>query len=96
MPILEIRNLTKKFGGLTALNKVNFTVEANHIHGLIGPNGAGKSTLFKNISGFHVPTDGDILFNGVSVKGRKPFGHFKIGYCAYFSGGHLVSGTPCF
>ncbi len=84
MPILEIRNLTKKFGGLTALNKVSFTVEANHIHGLIGPNGAGKSTLFKNISGFLVPTDGDILFNGVSVKGRKPSDISKLGVVRTF------------
>lgn len=84
MPILEIRNLTKRFGGLTALNGVSFTVEANHIHGLIGPNGAGKSTLFKNIAGFHVPSDGDILFNGVSVKGRKPSDISKLGVVRTF------------
>lgn len=84
MPILEIRNLTKKFSGLTALNDVSFTVEANHIHGLIGPNGAGKSTLFKNIAGFHVPTDGDILFNGASVKGRKPPDISKLGIVRTF------------
>ena len=84
MPILEVRNLTKKFGGLTALNNVSFTVEANHIHGLIGPNGAGKSTLFKNISGFHAPTAGDILFNGTSVKGRKPSNISKLGIVRTF------------
>ena len=84
MSILEVKNLTKKFGGLTALNNVSFTVEANHIHGLIGPNGAGKSTLFKNISGFHVPTDGDILFNGASVKGHKPSSISKLGIVRTF------------
>ncbi len=84
MSILEVKNLTKKFGGLTALNNVSFTVEANHIHGLIGPNGAGKSTLFKNISGFHVPTDGDILFNGTSVKGHKPSNISKLGIVRTF------------
>ena len=84
MSILEVKNLTKKFGGLTALNNVSFTVEANHIHGLIGPNGAGKSTLFKNISGFHVPTDGDILFNGASVKGHKPSNISKLGIVRTF------------
>ncbi len=84
MPILEIRNLTKRFGGLTALNQVSFTVEANHIHGLIGPNGAGKSTLFKNIAGFYAPTDGDILFNGISVKGRKPSDISKLGVVRTF------------
>ncbi len=84
MPILEIRNLTKKFGGLTALDNVSFTVSANHIHGLIGPNGAGKSTLFKNISGFHVPSSGDILFNGLSIKGRKPSNISKLGIVRTF------------
>ena len=84
MPILDIKNLSKKFGGLTALAKVSFTVEANHIHGLIGPNGAGKSTLFKNISGFHVPTEGDILFDGISVKGRKPADIAKLGIVRTF------------
>ena len=84
MSILEVKNLTKKFGGLTALNNVSFTVEENHIHGLIGPNGAGKSTLFKNISGFHVPTDGDILFNGASVKGHKPSNISKLGIVRTF------------
>ncbi len=84
MPILDIRNLTRKFGGLTALNEVSFTVEANHIHGLIGPNGAGKSTLFKNISGFCVPTSGDILFDGVSVKGRHPSDISKLGIVRTF------------
>lgn len=72
MAILEVRNLTKKFGGLTALNDVSFAVEQGQIHGLIGPNGAGKSTLFKNISGFYAPTSGDILLDGVSIKGQNP------------------------
>lgn len=72
MPILEIKRLSKKFGGLTALNDVSFSVDKGNIHGLIGPNGAGKSTLFKNISGFYKPTSGDILFEGHSIKGHKP------------------------
>ena len=72
MGILEIRNLTKQFGGLTALNDVSFSVEADQIHGLIGPNGAGKSTMFKNIAGFYTPTSGDILFDGHSIRGMKP------------------------
>jgi branched-chain amino acid transport system ATP-binding protein len=72
MPILEVSNLTKRFGGLTALNDVSFAVEQDRIHGLIGPNGAGKSTMFKIIAGFYVPTRGDILLNGESIRGRKP------------------------
>lgn len=71
-PLLEIRSLTKRFGGLTALNDVSFQVEAGCIHGLIGPNGAGKSTLFKNIAGFYRPTDGDVRFDGKSIVGLSP------------------------
>lgn len=72
MAILEISQLTKKFGGLTALNDVSFNVAENDIHGLIGPNGAGKSTMFKNIAGFYTPTKGDIKFEGKSIKGIEP------------------------
>lgn len=72
MAILEISQLTKKFGGLTALNDVSFNVAENDIHGLIGPNGAGKSTMFKNIAGFYTPTNGDIKFEGKSIKGIEP------------------------
>jgi len=84
MAILEIRNLTKKFGGLIALNEVSFTVEQGQIHGLIGPNGAGKSTMFKNIAGFDIPTAGDILLNGESIKGRKPSSISKLGIVRTF------------
>lgn len=72
MTILEIQNLTKQFGGLTALNDVSFKVETGQIHGLIGPNGAGKSTMFKNIAGFYTPSQGEILFDGTSIKGLAP------------------------
>ena len=59
-PILEIDRVTKRFGGLTALDEVSFRVDAGEIRGLIGPNGAGKTTVFKNIAGFYTPTSGDI------------------------------------
>ena len=72
MALLEINQVTKQFGGLTALNQVSFSVEAGEIRGLIGPNGAGKSTMFKNIAGFYAPTQGDIIYQGESVAGRKP------------------------
>lgn len=73
MSILEIKNVVKKFGGLTALNDISFKVEEGAIHGLIGPNGAGKSTMFKNISGFYTPTSGDIFYKGESITGKKPY-----------------------
>ena len=72
MALLEVRDLSKRFGGLTALDGVSFDVADGEIHGLIGPNGAGKSTLFKNIAGFYRPTGGDIRFDGRSIKGLKP------------------------
>ena len=72
MAILEINNVSKQFGGLTALDNVSFQVEEGEIRGLIGPNGAGKSTMFKNIAGFQVPTKGSISYQGQSIEGKKP------------------------
>ena len=72
MPLLEVRNVTKRFGGLMALNGISFAVEQGEIRGLIGPNGAGKSTMFKNIAGFYAPTEGDIVFDGLSIVGKPP------------------------
>lgn len=72
MPILEINNVTKQFGGLMALDEVSFRVEEGEIRGLIGPNGAGKSTMFKNIAGFYEPTRGSIVYRGTNIEGMKP------------------------
>ena len=72
MPILEIKNITKQFGGLMALDNVSFQINEGEIRGLIGPNGAGKSTMFKNIAGFHVPTKGSIVYQGKNIEGKKP------------------------
>ena len=72
MAILEIKNVTKKFGGLTALDNVSFSVDEGEIRGLIGPNGAGKSTMFKIIGGFSTPTTGSIVYRGQTIEGRKP------------------------
>lgn len=71
-PILTLKNVTKQFGGLTALNDISFQVEQGEIRGLIGPNGAGKSTLFKNIAGFYTPTTGEILYQGQNIARKKP------------------------
>lgn len=71
--MLTLDKATIKFGGLTAVNEVSFTVKENSIFGLIGPNGAGKTTLFNLISGVHSLTGGDILFEDKSIKGLQPF-----------------------
>lgn len=70
--LLEVNQVTKAFGGLIAVNNVDFHIETGMIAGLIGPNGAGKTTLFNNITGLYTPTKGAILFDGQTVSGLKP------------------------
>ncbi|UZE49594.1 ABC transporter ATP-binding protein [Rhodopseudomonas sp. P2A-2r] len=72
MAFLEIADVTKKFGGLVAVNAISFSVEKGEIVGIIGPNGAGKTTLFGVISGFMAPTSGDVRFDGASITGVSP------------------------
>jgi branched-chain amino acid transport system ATP-binding protein len=69
---LEIRGLSKRFGGLQAVNRFDLTVAPGEIVGLIGPNGAGKTTVFHLIAGFHAPSDGAIAFDDASLVGLKP------------------------
>ncbi|MGL4409469.1 MAG: ATP-binding cassette domain-containing protein [Zoogloea sp.] len=69
--ILDVRNVTKRFGGLVANNDLSFQVRAGEIMALIGPNGAGKSTMFNCISGVNPPTSGEILFRGEKVSGME-------------------------
>ena len=70
-PILDVRALTLRFGGLTAVNKVDFQVRKGEIFAVIGPNGAGKTTVFNAITGVYAPTEGHVLFEGHSVS--RPF-----------------------
>jgi branched-chain amino acid transport system ATP-binding protein len=72
MSLLEVREISKQFGGLAALSKVDMTVEEGEIRGVIGPNGAGKTTLFNIVTGTFTPTDGDVVFEGASTVGLKP------------------------
>ena len=71
-PVLEIRNLTQRFGGLTAVNDFNVRLMPGELIGLIGPNGAGKTTVFNLVSGFYQPTEGEILACGVPTAGLRP------------------------
>ncbi|MGD0355764.1 MAG: ABC transporter ATP-binding protein [Dehalococcoidia bacterium] len=71
MALLEVRNITKIFGGLVAVRDLSLDIREGEILGLIGPNGAGKSTLFNIISGFIVPNKGKILFKGESITGLR-------------------------
>ena len=72
MALLEVRNLSKHFGGLAAVDDLTFEVREREILGLIGPNGAGKTTVFNVISGVFPPTSGKVFFNGEDVTGLKP------------------------
>lgn len=72
MPLLEVKGVTKWFGGLAALSDVTFSVGSGEIRGLIGPNGAGKTTMFKIISGFSRPTRGQIIYRSSDITGWRP------------------------
>jgi branched-chain amino acid transport system ATP-binding protein len=72
VPLLELNNCTKTFGGLKAVSEVSFALEPNALHGLIGPNGAGKTTVFNLITGVYDPTEGQITLGGRSIAGKPP------------------------
>lgn len=73
MALLKVNNLTKAFGGLTAVNDVSFSVEKNEITGLIGPNGAGKTTIFNLITGVYKITSGKIIFNEMNIENKDTY-----------------------
>jgi branched-chain amino acid transport system permease protein len=89
---LEIRNVTKRFGGLIALNNVNLRIAGGQIHGLIGPNGAGKTTLLNVISGFAYPDQGEVNFNGKRIDGLPPHRIAQMGVSRTFQGTILCEG----
>ncbi|MDL9980697.1 ABC transporter ATP-binding protein [Microbacterium candidum] len=82
--LVEVKNLTIKFGGLAALDNVSFVIKRGEILGLIGPNGAGKTTCFNAMTGVYKPTTGDVLLEGVSVKGRKQHQITRMGMARTF------------
>jgi branched-chain amino acid transport system ATP-binding protein len=84
MAILDVQELTKRFGGLTAVNSVSFSVKEGVILSVIGPNGAGKSTLFKLICSFVTPTSGRVKFNGQTITGRPPHEVARLGVVRTF------------
>ena len=69
---LEIKNITKNFGGIQALNDVSLSIDNNELIGVIGPNGAGKTTFVNTITGFHKPTKGKLILNGEDITKLKP------------------------
>jgi branched-chain amino acid transport system ATP-binding protein len=77
--ILEVKNITKYFGGLVALKNVSFKVNEGELVGLIGPNGAGKTTLFKVIAGIYRPSSGTVMFKGRNITGLRPYEICRLG-----------------
>ena len=82
--ILEISNLTVKFGGVTAVNSVNLEIKEGEIAALIGPNGAGKTSLFNLVTGVYKPTTGDIRYKGKSIVGMQKHKIAKLGIARTF------------
>jgi branched-chain amino acid transport system ATP-binding protein len=71
-PLLRVEHVSKRFGGLLAVNRASFTAEAGRITALIGPNGAGKTTLFAIITGFLPPSEGSVVYDGANIVGERP------------------------
>ncbi len=82
--ILEARGVTKRFGGLTALNTVDFELEEGRIASIIGPNGAGKTTFFNVFTGIYVPDEGTVSFRGAPILGQRPDQITGLGICRTF------------
>jgi branched-chain amino acid transport system ATP-binding protein len=82
--ILRLQNVTKRFGGLVAVNDVSFDVKRGEVFALIGPNGAGKTTLFNGITGLLPPTSGSVVFDGREIAGTKPHKVAELGIARTF------------
>jgi ABC-type branched-subunit amino acid transport system ATPase component len=91
-PLLEVRRITKAFGGLVALQDVSFEISPGQIKGLIGPNGAGKTTLFNLISGILPPLSGDIRYRGRSIVGLPQYRIAALGIARTFQTVQLFAG----
>lgn len=90
--LLEMQNVVKRFGGLTAVSNMSFHVEKGEIFGVIGPNGAGKTTIFNLITGVYPVSEGNILFDGQSISGKKPYQIINGGIARTFQNIRLFTG----
>ncbi|HEX7254546.1 MAG TPA: ABC transporter ATP-binding protein [Gaiellaceae bacterium] len=92
MALLEVRNITRRFGGIVALDDVSFDVEAGQIAGLIGPNGAGKTTVFNVITRLYRPDAGQVVYDGASLLRTPPHKVVKRGIARTFQNVELFPG----
>ena len=93
--ILEVTNLTKRFGGLVAVDNVSLNIKRGEVFALIGPNGAGKTTLFNNVTGLFQPTAGRVVFDGRDITGSKPHQVAKLGIARTFQNIRLFDFMSC-
>src|SRR3954467_9262817 len=84
VPLLDVREVTVRFGGITALDGLSFDIEAGQICGLIGPNGAGKTTMFNVVSRIYQPTSGRVIFDGVDLLAQPAHGIARLGVARTF------------
>src|SRR5260370_41084734 len=94
--ILIVDAMTKRFGGLTAVDRVSFQIAKGEIFSLIGPNGAGKTTLFNSITGIYSPTSGRVVFEGKDITGLKPYKVAELGIGRPFQQIRLFAYMPAF
>lgn len=90
--ILQVQNVTKRYGGLVAVNDVSFNLMEQEILSVIGPNGAGKSTLFKLIASFVKPSSGRVLFEGKQISGKAPHQVARLGVVRTFQEATIFKG----
>jgi len=84
MPMLNIQHLTKSFGGVQALNGLDFHIDKGEIVSVIGPNGAGKTSFFNTVTGYFAPDEGQVLFNGINISGHEPHEITELGIARTF------------
>lgn len=89
--MLEVKNITKSFGGVTAVKDMSFSIKQKEIYGLIGPNGAGKTTMFNIITGNYKPNSGDIILDGKKITNKKNYKIVKDGIARTFQNIRLFS-----
>ncbi len=94
--MLEIKSLSKQFGGLNALTDVNFSIGKGEVFSLIGPNGAGKTTCFNLITGFIKPTSGQVIYAGVDITARPPYAIAQLGLVRTFQRTNVLKGLTVF
>jgi branched-chain amino acid transport system ATP-binding protein len=91
-PVMEMRNITLRFGGVTAISDISFDIREGEIRAIIGPNGAGKSSMLNVISGFYTPQEGEILYRGTARPPMKPYEVARMGVARTFQNIALFEG----